>query len=95
MSTLATLLEDSKRECFQAITTKYHGPTDRKGARISATANVGRVVISYPHELDNVAAHRLAAETLANKFHWLDRTTLVGGALPKNAGYVFVQVWVG
>lgn len=50
-----------------AIETKYHGPTDCVGARISAVCGNcegpthGRVYVPYEHALDTEDAHRLAA----------------------------------
>ena len=48
-----------------AITTKYLGPTDTRGARIKATApSKNTATISYPYDLNSERAHRKAAETL-------------------------------
>lgn len=72
---------------MKAIVTKYHGPTDHKGSRITASDEDGnRVTIPYPYELSGEACHRKAAEALCNKMDWPGR--LVCGSL-KN-GYVFV-----
>jgi hypothetical protein len=74
---------------MKAISTKYHGPTDTRGARISAWDLDGnRVSIPYPHHLSGEDVHRLAAEALKTKMHWSG--TLVGGAT--KSGYVFVFV---
>lgn len=72
---------------MKAIVTKYHGPTNFKGSRITASDEDGnRTTISYPHELSGEAVHRKAAEALCEKMGW--GRTLIGGSL-KN-GYVFV-----
>ena len=72
---------------MKAIVTKYHGPTNFKGSRITASDEDGnKVTISYPHELSGEAVHRKAAQTLCDKMNWPGE--LVGGSL-KN-GYVFV-----
>jgi hypothetical protein len=72
---------------MKAIFTKYHGPTNFKGSRISASDSDGnRVTISYPYELSGEAVHRAAADALCKKMNWTGE--LVGGSL-KN-GYVFV-----
>ncbi len=72
---------------MKAISTKYHGPTNTRGSRISANDSDGnRVSIPYPHELSGEDVHRKAAQTLCNKMNWPGK--LVGGAV-KN-GYVFV-----
>jgi len=54
----------------QAITTKYHGPTNTRGSRISATAQAGRITIAYDHALDDTQNHAAAACALAKKFGW-------------------------
>lgn len=75
---------------MKAIVTKYHGPTNTRGARITASDEDGnQVSISYPYELSGEDVHRKAADALCDKMNWKGR--LVGGSL-KN-GYVFV--WDG
>ena len=72
---------------MKAIVTKYHGPTNARGSRISASDEDGnKVTISYPYELSGEAVHRKAAEALCEKMEWTGN--LIGGSL-KN-GYVFV-----
>ena len=72
---------------MKAIETTYHGPTDTRGSRITATDGDGnRVSISYPHELSGEACHRHAARKLCAKLNWKGK--LVGGATRR--GYVFV-----
>ena len=74
---------------MKAIVTKYHGPTNFKGARITASDEDGnRVTISYPHELSGEDVHRKAAMALCDKMEWAGE--LVGGSLKR--GYVFVFV---
>ena len=69
-----------------AIETRYHGPTNYRGSRITATANGHRVTVSYPYELSGVECHRKAAEALCEKMGWKGR--MVAGGTDK--GYVFV-----
>jgi hypothetical protein len=72
---------------MKAIFTKYHGPTNYKGSRISASDSDGnRVTISYPYKLSGEAVHRKAAEALCIKMNWTGEL-IAGGT--KN-GYVFV-----
>ena len=71
---------------MQTITTKYHGPTDTKGSRISATCEAKRIYISYPYELSGSACHALAAKTLKDKMKWSGE--MIGG--DKKTGMVFV-----
>ncbi len=74
----------------QAIVTKYHGPTNTRGARISAQSAGGRVSVSYDHELTSGQNHAKAAATLAAKLGWSGR--MVGGGSPDSTGSVFVFV---
>ena len=72
---------------MKAITTKYHGPTNTRGSRISAKAEGGnRISISYPHELSGEDVYRAAAEALCKKMNWPG--SLIGGGTED--GYVFV-----
>lgn len=72
---------------MKAITTKYLGPTDRRGSRISkASDGNNSVTIGYPHELSGEAVHRAAAEALKTKMGWSG--DLIAGAV--KGGYVFV-----
>jgi len=72
---------------MKAIITKYHGPTNFKGSRITASDEDGnRITISYPYELSGEAVHRKAADALCEKMGW--KGALVSGSLKH--GYVFV-----
>ena len=81
---------------FQAIETKSHCPTDRRGSRVSATAAAGRVTLGWDHALNDEQNHKAAALALAHKFHWLPSPsprasgrTIAGGQL-KNGNRVWV-----
>jgi len=76
---------------MQAIQTKYHGPTNTKGSRISATCADGRrVYISYPHEIGgDMERHEVAARALCEKLGWIPER-LEGGALKD--GYAFLML---
>lgn len=50
-----------------AITTKYHGPTNYRGARISATTGEQTVFVSYPYEKSGEDVHRVALAALLAK----------------------------
>lgn len=79
---------------FQAIVTKYHGPTNYEGSRISARADAGRIVIAWDYALIPDENHAAAARALADRLGWIDAKgypALAGGALPGNAGYCFVM----
>jgi hypothetical protein len=86
-SVTRTLNRGEKRKAMKAIVTKYHGPTNFKGSRITASDEDGnRITISYPHELSGEACHRKAAQALCNKMKW--EGNLIAGSLKH--GYVFV-----
>lgn len=72
----------------QAIVTRYHGPGNRVGARISATAKAGRVYLSYDHAASADANHRSAAKELADRYGWAGNWH--SGTLP-NGDNVFVS----
>lgn len=74
----------------QAIITRYHGPGNVRGARISATSASGvKVTIPYPHECNSDDAHRRAADALIAKLGW-GEDRYVQGALKD--GYAFVAL---
>ena len=75
---------------MKAIRTRYHGPTNTRGARISATTeDRNRCSIPYPHELNRDEAHALAARTLCKKYNWNDK--MIGGGLGNDMVWVFVH----
>jgi hypothetical protein len=79
---------------MQAITTKYLGPTNTQGARIKATCDAGSITVPYPHELSGQDVYvyaEAAAMVLVRKLGWeCPEEAWIGGALPNQAGYVFV-----
>ena len=73
---------------MKAIVTKYHGPSNVRGTRYSATAEGGnRVIISSDDRLGFEANHSSAALELCKRLNW--RGELVSGCLP-TGDYVFV-----
>lgn len=50
-----------------AIVTVYHGPTNTRGSRITASANGMRVTVPYHHELSGEAVHRVAVDAFIAK----------------------------
>lgn len=80
---------------MKAIETKFHGATNTRGARISATDSDGnRVYISYPYELSGEEVHRKAVDALCEKMKWTGK--MVSGQT--RTGYVFVFTgtdWAG
>ena len=59
---------------MQAITTKYLGPTNTKGARIQAAMGDIRVTVPYPHELPGEAVHFEAVKKLCGKMGYKNRS---------------------
>ena len=71
---------------FQAITTKYYGPTNTRPARIRAKAAAGSKWYSFDYETSN--PHRHAAQQFAKHLKWEGR--LIEGGLPDGITSVFV-----
>ncbi len=74
---------------YQAIVTKYIGPSNTKGSRIKATAAAGSVTLHLDNSLNIEDNHALAALALANKYAW--RGTWHMGGMPGDSGYCFVS----
>ena len=70
---------------MKAIQTKYHGPTNYRGARITATAGSNRVTLSYDHALNSDDNHDAAALALCAKLGWT-KQHLMRGTLESPAG---------
>jgi hypothetical protein len=73
---------------YQAIETRYAGPTNHRGARIIVRAQAGRMTVSWDHALNAEQNHLAAARAFAKKWGWGGRWR--GGANATNTGYVFV-----
>ena len=73
----------------QAIITRFLGPTARRGARVRASCDDGRVTISWDHSKGVPENHMAAARALCAKLGW--ESDLDGGSLP-GAGYAVVQL---
>ena len=72
---------------MKAISTKYIGPSNTRGSRISADDGDGnKITVGYRSELNSDANHAAAAVALAKKMGWTGQ--LVGGST--KSGYVYV-----
>jgi len=77
-----------------AIVTKYHGPTNNRGSRISVTAADGgrkKVFLPWDHSLNTIENHAAAIEHYANLMGWGGHWVVGGsehGAVGVWAGYV-------
>jgi hypothetical protein len=80
---------------FQAIVTKYIGPTNFRGSRVKATCQAGSLTIPWDDALNADGNHRAACNALRMKLNWTERGPhkLVGGALPDGKSYAFVEVY--
>ena len=75
---------------MQTITTKYHGPTNTTGSRISATSTSGiKVYNSYDYSLGTMGNHKAAAQKLIDRLGWTKQRYAIGET---KTGYVFVIV---
>jgi hypothetical protein len=73
---------------MKAITTRYNGPTNTRGSRITATDEDGnRVSVSYNDALNSEPNHAAAARKLCQKMDW--RGNLTGG----HTKHGMVWVW--
>lgn len=78
---------------MKAITTKYHGPTNTRGSRVSASDEDGnRVSLIWENALDSEANHDAAAKALCVKMDWT-QNPLVRGHLKSGNVYVMSAPW--
>lgn len=75
---------------MQTITTKYHGCTNTRGSKISATASGGaRIYTSYDHSLNLDDNHRAAALKLMEKLNW--EGEYIGGETKDGMVFVYAK----
>lgn len=55
---------------MQSIRTRYHGPSNTRGSRISAQCEAGRIYVPYNHALMLEQNHMEAARQLIAKLGW-------------------------
>jgi len=70
---------------MQAIVTKYHPASDRRGSHMTAAAVGGRASVGYDHGLDERGNHDAAAAALIVKMGWqylVERHGLSSGGMP-------------
>lgn len=72
---------------YQAIQTKFHGPTNTRGARVSARADAGSITLSWDCALNVTDNHKAAAVALARRYGWPE--DMDGGSLP-GSGFAFL-----
>jgi len=75
---------------MKTIETKYHGATNSKPSRISATTQRNpRIYLSYDYALIPEENHQAAAAELLTKMEWSGR--MVGGHIKDGMAWVFVK----
>lgn len=75
---------------MKAITVRYIGPTNTRGARMKADDGDGNsVTIPYDYELSREERYRSAARALCEKMNWHGR--LCGGGTKAGEVFVFVR----
>lgn len=80
---------------YQAIQTKFIGPTNHRGARVKAYGQVGSVTVPYDYSQQREGAHHIAAKALAEKFGWCGVWVYGGSADGKGNVYVNVTGTTG
>lgn len=75
---------------FQAIETRYLGPTNYRGSRIKAYAFGGSVTVPFDYGVPDDVNHLNAAFALVEKMGWGDVRLFQGGNV-KGDGYFFVR----
>ena len=68
---------------MQAITTKFHGPTNRMGARVKAYCERGSITVSWDYAIGIEDNHRAACSALLEKFAMED-CERYSGTLPSD-----------
>lgn len=75
----------------QAITTRFLGPTNSRGARIVAKCEARRVTVAWDYTANITTNHAKACHALASRLGW-EGDWFGGGTAD---GYVFVCTQVG
>ena len=74
---------------MKAIETTFHGPTNTRGSRITASDSDGnRATVPYEYVSRGEEAHRAAAVALCRKMGWGGCDRLISGGTKR--GFVFV-----
>jgi hypothetical protein len=78
---------------MQAIRTRYHGPTNTRGSRISATCEAGRLSVPYDHSKNLDANHRAACEAMRARLEWVapHYAPMIGGTFAGDTYWVFAD----
>lgn len=71
---------------YQAITTKFYGPTNNRNMRVRATAQAGSLFHEWDDKLNPDENHLAAARKLAEKQQWFGHWH---GGVAKDGTYCF------
>lgn len=74
---------------MQAIVTKFLGPTNHRGARVTARSETLRLTVPWDDALDVEKNHAAAAAAFAHAHGW--HGSWVGGGLPDTTGNAYVR----
>lgn len=75
---------------YRAIRTRYHGPSNTRGSRYSATDDMGnRITLHCQPELNNDENHKAAAYALRDKMKWTGE--MVAGEFNHDYFWIFVK----
>lgn len=74
---------------MKSITTKYHGATNTRACRISATDGDSRISLPWDYDLDTRQNHRAAAVALCEELGWHGK--LAQGSGKQGDVFVFVN----
>ncbi len=78
---------------FQAICTKYIGPSAVKGSRVKAMAEAGSITLHWDDSLNSHGNHLQAARALARKYGW--KGQWYGGGTKDGCCFVCVDATAG
>ena len=78
---------------YRAVTTRYAGPTNSRGARVIARSVAGTKAIAWNYALSPYQNHDAAALSVAREQElmvWTSDEDAPSAALPDGSGYVFL-----
>lgn len=75
---------------MQAIRTTFYGPNNRRGARVGASCEAGKLTVGYDHGLSMADNHMAACLALMAKFNWR-HSPMVGGDYKGDTYWVFMH----
>lgn len=82
---------------MQAISTRFFGPTNHRGARVVAKCQARRLAVSWDYALGVQGNHDAACKALVQLMGWAHDGTngygpWHGGGTPDGSGYTYVCV---